>query len=68
MLVKNHLFNDTNQLTTFIATLLFVKLNRYDLQALPENSYKTIICVVAAKISESELKLWIRDNLKEILG
>ena len=66
--MKNNPFNDTNKLTTFIATRLFVMLNRYDLPAIPENSYKTIIRVVASEISKSELTPWIRDNLKEILG
>jgi len=65
-LAKNHPFNDANKRTALIAMRLFLKLNGYDLVASPEDKYKTIIRVAASEISEYELALWIRENLKEI--
>jgi len=65
-LAKNHPFNDANKRTALIAMRLFLKLNGYDLVAAPEDKYKTIIRVAAGEISEYELALWIRENLKEI--
>ena len=64
-LAKNHPFNDANKRTALIAMRLFLKLNGYDLVASPEDKYKTIIRVAAGEISEYELALWIRENLKE---
>jgi len=64
-LAKNHPFNDANKRTALIAIRLFLKLNGYDLVASPEDKYKTIIRVAASEISEYELALWIRENLKE---
>ena len=63
---KNHPFNDANKRTALITMRLFLKLNGYDLVASPEDKYKTFICVAASEISEYELTLWIRENLKEI--
>ena len=65
-LAKNHPFNEANKRTALIAIRLFLKLNGYDLVAAPEDKYKTIIRVAADEISEYELALWIRENLKEI--
>jgi len=65
-LSKNHPFNDANKRTALITMRLFLKLNGYDLMASPEDKYKTIIRVAASEISEYELALWIRENLKEI--
>ena len=65
-LAKNHPFNDANKRTALIAIRLFLKLNGYDLVASPEDKYKMIIRVAASEISEYELALWIRENLKEI--
>ena len=65
-LAKNHPFNDANKRTALITMRLFLKLNGYDLMASPEDKYKTIIRVAASEISEYELALWIRENLKEI--
>ena len=65
-LAKNHPFNDANKRTALIAMRLFLKLNGYDLAALPEDKYKTIIYVAASDITEDELAQWIRKNLKEI--
>ena len=64
-LAKNHPFNEANKRTALIAIRLFLKLNGYDLVASPEDKYKTIIRVAASEISEYELALWIRENLKE---
>ena len=64
-LAKNHSFNDANKRTALITMRLFLKLNGYDLVAAPEDKYKTIIRVAAGEISEYELALWIRENLKE---
>ena len=55
-----------NKRTVLIAMRLFLKLNGYDLAASSEDTYKTIIRVVASDISEDELAQWIRKNLIEI--
>ena len=65
-LAKNQPFNDSNKRTALIAMRLFLKLNGYDLAALPEDKYKTIIYVAASDRTEDELAQWIRKNLKEI--
>ena len=62
-LSKNHPFNDANKRTALIAMRLFLKLNGYDLNASPEDKYKTIIRVAASGISEVELAQSIKKNL-----
>ena len=63
---KNYPFNDTNKCTALIAMRLFLKLNKYDLAASPEDKYKMIICVSGSDISENGLAHWIRKHLNAI--
>ena len=45
---------------------LFLKLNGYDLAALPEDRYKTSISVAASATIADELAQWIRKNLEAL--
>ena len=62
-LAKNHPFNDANKRTALIAMRLFLKLNRYNLSAAPDEKYRTIIQVAASEVSKVELAQWVRANL-----
>jgi death on curing protein len=63
-IVKNHPFIDGNKRTSYIACRTFLKLNGCDVEASDEEKYQTWIAIAANRISEEELRDWIRNHVK----
>ena len=61
-LVRNHPFSDGNKRAGFLAILLFLDLNGYQLDVEQAEAIRIIFGVAAGKVSESELAEWIRGN------
>ena len=61
-----HPFVDGNKRTAFVATLLFLRLNGFDIEAPQEARYATFLALAAGESSESDLAKWLRARLKPI--
>jgi len=58
-LARNHPFVDGNKRTAFVATLLFLRLNGYDLRATQEQRYSTFLALAAGTLDEAGLAAWL---------
>ena len=63
-IVKNHGFADGNKRTALVIADLFLMLNGYELISSPADNVLTILGVAGGAISEEELTVWIRNNIK----
>jgi len=63
-LIRNHPFNDGNKRAGFLAILLFLDLNGYELELEQVEAVQTILKVAAGETSESELANWIRAHTR----
>jgi death on curing protein len=62
-LARNHPYRDGNKRAAFLAMLVFLGLNGYDLEA-PEPDVVTVMLKVAAgELSEAALAKWLRVHL-----
>ncbi len=62
-LARNHPYRDGNKRVAFLAMLVFLGLNDYDLEA-PEAEVVTVMLKVAAgELSETALAKWVRVHL-----
>jgi len=61
-LIRNHPFSDGNKRAGFLAILLFLDLNGYELDVDQADAIQTIFKVAAGKMNESELTNWIRNH------
>jgi death on curing protein len=61
-LAKNHAFVDGNKRVAFLATGLFLGLNRYQLTAIQVDATLTVMAVASGEILEAEFATWIRAN------
>ena len=66
-LIRNHPFVDGNKRAGFLALLLFLDLNGFELRVEQVEAIQTILGVASNKLSEAELTNWIRDHLKRKL-
>ncbi len=57
---RNHAFIDGNKRTGFVAAVMFLRLNGYNLVADDASKVLTMLAVAAGDISESEFAAWIR--------
>ncbi len=64
-LAKNHPFLDGNKRTAFVAVELFLRLNRYALEADDGDCVLTMLALAAGDIDEAEFAAWIRRNSAE---
>mgnify|MGYP001586464956 CR=1 FL=1 len=64
--VKNHGFADGNMRTALVIADLFLMLNGYELTSSPADNVLTILGVAGGTISEEELTVWIRENIKPL--
>jgi death on curing protein len=64
-LAKNHPFLDGNKRTAFVAVELFLRLNRYALEADDGDCVLTMLALAAGDIDEAEFAAWIRRNSVE---
>jgi len=65
-LIRNHPFTDGNKRVGFLAILLFLDSNGYELEVEQAIAIQTIFRVAAGKMSESELTSWIRDHMRTV--
>lgn len=63
-ITRNHPFVDGNKRTAFVVCRTFLILNRYDLDASPDDEYVTFFELSRGNIAEGELTKWIRTRLK----
>ena len=59
-----HPFVDGNKRTAFVATLLFLRLNGFDIESTQEARYTTFLALAAGELSEGDLSAWLRSRLK----
>ena len=63
-LVRDHPFSDGNKRAGFLAILLFLDLNGWELRVEQAEAIQTILQLAASKVSESELARWIREHAR----
>jgi len=63
-IARNHGFADGNKRTALVTADLFLMLNGYELVSSPAENVLTILGVADGTLSEEELTLWIRENIK----
>lgn len=59
-----HPFVDGNKRTSLVATLLFLALHGYDIDASPEERYLTWMALAAGDLPEADLAAWLRARLR----
>jgi death-on-curing protein len=65
-LIRDHPFNDGNKRAGFLAILLFLDLNRFELRVEQAEAIQVILEVAAGKMKEPELIHWIGDRVRKI--
>jgi death-on-curing protein len=65
-LIRDHPFHDGNKRAGFLAILLFLDLNRFELQVGQVEAIQVIFKVAAGQIRESELAAWIRARMRRV--
>jgi death-on-curing protein len=65
-ITRNHGFADGNKRTALVTADLFLMLNGYELVSSPADNVLTILGVADGTLSEEELTLWIRENIKRM--
>ncbi len=63
-LIRNHPFNDGNKRAGFLAILLLLDLNGYDVEFDQVEAVQTILRVAAGKMREADLANWIRAHIR----
>ena len=63
-LIRDHPFNDGNKRAGFLAILLLLNLNGFDLRVEQVEAIQTILQVAAGRMSETELSNWIRTHMR----
>jgi death-on-curing protein len=65
-LVTSHPYRDGNKRTAFLAMLVFLGLNSFDLEATQEEVVTTMLAAAAGQVSEAELADWVRSHLVKL--
>jgi death-on-curing protein len=65
-LVTSHPYRDGNKRTAFLAMLVFLGLNNFDLDATQEEVVTTMLAAAAGQVSEAELADWVRSHLVKL--
>jgi death-on-curing protein len=65
-LIRDHPFNDGNKRAGFLAILLFLDLNRFELRVEQAEATQVILEVAAGKMKEPELTNWIGHHARKI--
>ncbi|AVQ10618.1 Death-on-curing family protein [Leptospira santarosai] len=61
-IAKNHPFIDGNKHIAFMATYVFLGLNRYIIEVPEEEVVSTMLKVASGNINETNLSIWLKDN------
>ena len=62
-LVTSHPYRDGNKRTAFLAMIVFLGLNGFDLKATQEEVVTTMLAAAAGQVSETKLAEWVRSHL-----
>ena len=62
-LVRNHPYRDGNKRIGFLAIVVFLGVNGYDLEATEDEVVRTILALADGGLTEAQLSRWIRDHL-----
>lgn len=65
-LLRSHPFHDGNKRTAFLAMVVFLGLNRLDLDAEEEDVVRTIRAAAAGELTESELTAWVEARARPL--
>ena len=65
-IARNHGFADGNKRTALVIADLFLMLNGHELVSSPADNVLTILGVADGTLTEEELTLWIRENIKRM--
>jgi death-on-curing protein len=65
-IARNHPFVDGNKRTALASMIVFLGLNRVDLDAPPEEATAIILGLAAGEIGEEALAHWIRDHIRPL--
>lgn len=64
-IATDHPFIDGNKRTALVVSFVFVELNGYTITASEIDAYTTILALAAGDLSEDDLAVWFRRNMKE---
>jgi death-on-curing protein len=62
-IAKNHPFLDGNKRTSYVVTLMFLRINGFDVQADEATRLQVWLGLAAGELGEEELAAWLRANL-----
>lgn len=65
-IARNHPFIDGNKRTALASLIVFLNLNKFDLDAPQEAATAIILALAAGEIGEDVLARWIADNIKPL--
>ena len=65
-IARNHAFIDGNKRTALASMIVFLGLNGFDLDALPEATTAMILSLAAGEITEDVLAHWIADHIRPL--
>jgi death-on-curing protein len=65
-IARNHPFVDGNKRTALVISLLFLKLNQWELTCTAEDLYKTFMSLAEGSLSETDLSAWFGHCAKPI--
>lgn len=63
-IARLHPFVDGNKRTSLVATLLFLRINGFDIEASQEARYRTWLALAAGDLDEAELATWLRGRIR----
>jgi death on curing protein len=64
-IARNHPFVDGNKRTALVISLLFLKLNQWELSCAADDLYKTFMELAEGSISETHLSAWFTRNSQQ---
>ena len=63
-LARNHPYHDGNKRVAFMAVVVFLGLNGYDLEATEADVVAVVLKLAAGNLSERALAHWVREHLR----
>jgi death-on-curing protein len=65
-LVTSHPYRDGNKRAAFLAMVIFLGLNSFDLEATQEEVVTTMLAAAAGQLTEAQLAEWVRTHLVKL--
>jgi len=65
-IAQNHPFVDGNKRVGTMAAYVFLALNRYDLEAPPDELADIVLAVARGELTKSDIALFLRDHLRRL--